>query len=72
MSLQFFIKPTTGKTFVVRTDESFTVSELKKLISEREGYPSGSFSLRHSGKILKNEKTMKESNINDDHTVYVW
>ena len=72
MTLQFFIKLTSGKSFVVRMEDTCTVKDLKCLIVDREGYLAESFGLRYSGKIMKNENTLSESGVSDDSTIYVW
>lgn len=65
-------RPAQGQSISLEVDGSYTISELKKMISERAGIPIDKQELLFGGEHLDdNSKTISQYNIRKDSTVFL-
>lgn len=68
---QLFVKTVTGKviTLTLVDESSFTVLSLKKMICDKEGIHPNQQRIVYGGKVLEDNKTLREYNIQDESTL---
>ena len=68
--MQIFIKTINASTILLNVEPSLTVSELKQLVSDREGLPMGNQRLRFGCKFLdNNEVALTDYDIDEMSTI---
>lgn len=67
MVLKLQFKTVLGKQFALEFDEDTKVADVKAKIQETQGedFAKGSMNVIHAGKILKDDATLKESNVSE-------
>ena len=67
--VQIFIKSVTGKTVTLSILPSSTVEEVKAMIQDKEGIPSGRTRLTHNGRPMREEDSMQAHNVGRESTL---
>jgi hypothetical protein len=63
--MQIYVKMLTGNTLAIDVENLTTVSELKKLIEGKEGFPAESQRLIFAGQIMKDTEIVGRRWVND-------
>eukprot|EP00484_Ammonia_sp_Unknown_P000401 CAMPEP_0197022684 /NCGR_PEP_ID=MMETSP1384-20130603/3496_1 /TAXON_ID=29189 /ORGANISM="Ammonia sp." /LENGTH=214 /DNA_ID=CAMNT_0042450769 /DNA_START=90 /DNA_END=734 /DNA_ORIENTATION=+ len=71
MIFPLYIKTINGKTIRLDVEPNDTIENLKTQIRDKEGILPQSQRLIHSGRKLKDDKTLSEYNINAETTLYL-
>ena len=69
--LQIFIKTLSGKTIALDVKNRETIKHIKAKIENKEGTPSTLQKLWFTGKVLRDEMSIKESNITKNATLHL-
>ena len=67
--VQIFIKSVTGKTITLSILPGSTVEEVKAMIQDKEGIPSGRTRLTHNGRPMREEDSMRAHNVGGESTL---
>ena len=67
--MQIFIKSVTGKTITLSILPGSTVEEVKAMIQDKEGVPSGRIRLTHNGRPMREEDSMRAHNVGRESTL---
>lgn len=69
--MQIFVKNLSGKTTTIEVEPSFTVLQLKGLISDKEGISVSDQRLIFEGKALDDQRTLDDHGIVDMSTIHL-
>jgi ubiquitin C len=68
--MQIFCKSLLGNTITLEVETSDSIQDVKLKIQDKQGIPSDNQILIYSGKVLKNENTLSDYNIEKDSTLH--
>ncbi|XP_042514008.1 polyubiquitin-like isoform X2 [Macadamia integrifolia] len=69
--MQILVKTLTGKTIILEVESLSTIGNLKDMIQDREDIPQDQQSLIFGGKVLEDEKTFADYNIQSNSTIHL-
>ena len=64
--MQLFIKSLSSKTLTVNVQQDDSVSNIKDIIHDKEGYPTNIQNLTYNGYNLRDNISIKDSNIHNN------
>ncbi len=65
------IKTLTGKTTPIELESSSTITEVKRVIAEKEGPAPAEQKLVYKGKILENSTVLSDFGVEGEITIYL-
>ena len=70
-AMQIFVKTLTGSHITLEVEPGDRIADIKTKISEKEGIPAAYQMLMFAGKILEDDQTLAEYNIQKDATIHL-
>ncbi len=69
--MQLFVKTVTGQTIVLQVDPYARIAEVKKQLHERLGLHPSAQTLIHTGRVLIDDRTVDDYDIQVEDVCYV-